>query len=307
MKKIILGALLVLLLVVGVVFGFSAGKKPQALTKNTSTVSVSHPSEPAANLPLLKIDATSVSADRVFLVSDIHGRFDSLKKALSDVKFSKKDALYVLGDTIDRGPGGFHALLYLTQTLPTAGYQVHVLQGNHEDMWAAMAAQGANDAEQLSNLNGAIDIYEGSAPNGWAASQTEWNALSAAERAFLLSEMKTGFGNPRELIIHYGGKWLSLSHSANMAESLSDESAWDLAWNNRNMINAPATLRDSIAKRLSVNAYDVQIYIGHISNFMFGTHPNYTDLDDTPVQSTLEEFDATPVKLFNVRAQSFEN
>lgn len=256
-------------------------------------------------IALQKVSDKSFKAARTFLVSDIHGRFDSFKKALAVVKFSKADQLFVLGDTIDRGPAGFHALLYLTQTLPATGYHVTVLTGNHEDMWLPMASDGATDAQQLANLKQAIAQYGTNVPNGWAESEAEWIKLSATERAFLLKEMANGFGEPRELIIKVNDKWLSLSHSADFSKPINQQTAWDLSWNNKNMRNAPATFRQSFAAKMQVPIGQTQVFIGHISNILFGINPEFVDLDDTIVRTDIKGFDAVPVQIFCLNDQKF--
>ena len=45
-----------------------------------------------------------------YAVSDLHGCFDKYREMLSLIDFSPRDALYVLGDVIDRGPDGIRIL-----------------------------------------------------------------------------------------------------------------------------------------------------------------------------------------------------
>lgn len=262
--------------------------------------------------PLTKLDHKLIKAKRIFLVSDIHGRFDSFKKALSDAKFSKADRLYVLGDTDDRGPAGWHALLYLTQTLPAKGYHVTVLLGNHEEMWAQIAGQGATDTIQLKNLKAKLDSYNyggtSTIPNGWPQAYQEWKKLSAKQRQFLLHEIDTGFGQAHNLILHVKtahqpAKWISLSHTANFDLPYNQQTLYDLSFNNANLLST--TFRNSIAKKVAVKPAQVQVFIGHISGIVFGHHETFTDLDDTIVKGTLKQFVAVPVKLYNLDSEKF--
>ncbi|NCE64642.1 hypothetical protein D1159_08595 [Pseudoflavonifractor sp. 524-17] len=43
-----------------------------------------------------------------YAVSDIHGCYEKYRELLKAISFGKNDTLYVLGDVIDRGPGGLH-------------------------------------------------------------------------------------------------------------------------------------------------------------------------------------------------------
>jgi hypothetical protein len=220
---------------------------------------------------------------------------------LKAVRFTKSDRLFVLGDTIDRGPEGMHALLYLTHTLPSEGYHVVVLTGNHEDMWFQIASKGTTDEERQSNLNGQIDIYEGGAPDGWEASRSEWNKLSPNQRAFLLNEMAKGFNQPRLLVIKVDGKWLTLSHSANFKKTLEQETSNDLEWY-QIMTDNDEVFQKSVAEKLGVPEADVLTLIGHIGGLRFGVHPHYIDLDNTNTR----DFNASPgVELYQVETGKF--
>ncbi|HEY0222793.1 MAG TPA: phosphatase [Lactovum miscens] len=244
----------------------------------------------------IKVDNSAKDFQRNFMVSDIHGRFASLKKALKDVRFTKSDRLFVLGDTIDRGPEGMHALLYLLHDLPNEGYHVVVLTGNHEDMWFQIASNGKDDSERQSNLNGQIDIYEGAAPDGWEESRTEWNKLTENERSYLLNEMAKGFNEPRMLIVKINGKWFTLSHSANFTKGYNKQSVNDLEWYNQ-MQDNDDKFQQSIAEKLGVPESDVQTMIGHIGGLRFGVHPHYIDLDNT---NTMNFKESPEVELYQV-------
>jgi serine/threonine protein phosphatase 1 len=70
---------------------------------------------------------------RKIAISDIHGCLDTFKALLDQVGLSKSDALFLLGDFVDRGPaskGVFDYIMHLREE----GYQVRCLMGNHEDM-----------------------------------------------------------------------------------------------------------------------------------------------------------------------------
>lgn len=63
----------------------------------------------------------------IYVMSDIHGRYDKYLKMLDHIHFSDEDTLYVLGDMIDRGPDGLKVLLDAASRP-----NVVCLIGNHE-------------------------------------------------------------------------------------------------------------------------------------------------------------------------------
>ncbi|WP_400164146.1 metallophosphoesterase family protein [Brevibacillus sp. TJ4] len=72
----------------------------------------------------------------MYFVSDIHGQYLALQKALREVSFSPEsgDQLYVLGDLVDRGPHSREVLLELLGMQQSYPNQVILLKGNHEQM-----------------------------------------------------------------------------------------------------------------------------------------------------------------------------
>ncbi len=69
-----------------------------------------------------------------WIIPDIHGCSRTLKYLLENqLKITKNDPVYFLGDYIDRGPDGKGVLDYL-MNLEKEEYEVHFIRGNHEDM-----------------------------------------------------------------------------------------------------------------------------------------------------------------------------
>lgn len=66
-----------------------------------------------------------------YVVSDIHGQFESYKKLLGAISFKERDKLYILGDVLDRGPQSCEVLLDIMHRP-----NVTLIAGNHE--YAAM-------------------------------------------------------------------------------------------------------------------------------------------------------------------------
>ncbi|MEO0469698.1 MAG: metallophosphoesterase family protein [Bacteroidota bacterium] len=88
---------------------------------------------------------------RKIAISDIHGCQKTFKALVEDqVVFSKDDSLYLLGDFVDRGPDSKGVLDYVMQ-LQEAGYDVHCLKGNHEEMMVEAARQTGDSEVWLFN------------------------------------------------------------------------------------------------------------------------------------------------------------
>ena len=65
----------------------------------------------------------------IYVTSDIHGKFECLKKLLESAGFSDKDWLFIIGDVIDRnGDGGVELLKWLL-----VQPNVQLILGNHEN------------------------------------------------------------------------------------------------------------------------------------------------------------------------------
>jgi serine/threonine protein phosphatase 1 len=69
-----------------------------------------------------------------FIIGDIHGCINTLKKMLQDsLHISKTDEVFLLGDYIDRGPDSKAVIDYI-MFMQEMGYSVHCLMGNHEKL-----------------------------------------------------------------------------------------------------------------------------------------------------------------------------
>ena len=65
----------------------------------------------------------------IYCMSDIHGEADRFHTMLEMIHFSDKDTLYIIGDVIDRYPGGIDILREIMETP-----NMVMLLGNHEQM-----------------------------------------------------------------------------------------------------------------------------------------------------------------------------
>lgn len=62
-----------------------------------------------------------------YVMSDIHGCYETFLKMLKRIKFSNNDILYILGDVVDRGPEPIQALQYIMNKK-----NIFMIKGNHE-------------------------------------------------------------------------------------------------------------------------------------------------------------------------------
>ena len=70
---------------------------------------------------------------RIIVVSDIHGNGHLLKRLLNELSFSSNDALFLLGDFIERGTNSLETVRY-AMSLCKAG-NAFALQGNCDTLW----------------------------------------------------------------------------------------------------------------------------------------------------------------------------
>ncbi len=68
---------------------------------------------------------------RRLVISDIHGCKKTLKALIKKIELSRDDALFLLGDYIDRGPNSSGVVDYLLK-LRKKNYNIFTLKGNHE-------------------------------------------------------------------------------------------------------------------------------------------------------------------------------
>jgi serine/threonine protein phosphatase 1 len=82
----------------------------------------------------MMIDETANKYCRRFVIGDIHGCFRTLETLLfHKLIISKDDALYFVGDLIDRGPRS-KDVVDLLLSLKDEGYSINPVMGNHEFM-----------------------------------------------------------------------------------------------------------------------------------------------------------------------------
>ena len=78
---------------------------------------------------------------RDLVVSDIHGHFATLRRALAELEVDEHDRVFSLGDLVDRGPESWAAKGWIAGSDPSARF-AFVLRGNHEQMMLAALVEG---------------------------------------------------------------------------------------------------------------------------------------------------------------------
>lgn len=91
-----------------------------------------------------------------YVLSDIHGNERRFRSVMEQVRLQPEDTLYVLGDVIDRYPGGIRILRELMK-MPN----VKMLLGNHEYMMLRAVGQpyNADEAVSRSTKDRATDLW----------------------------------------------------------------------------------------------------------------------------------------------------
>lgn len=67
-----------------------------------------------------------------YVISDIHGCYETFLKLLKQVNFNDNDTLYILGDIIDRGNKSYEMYCWVKEHI---NKNVFMIVGNHEDMF----------------------------------------------------------------------------------------------------------------------------------------------------------------------------
>ena len=92
----------------------------------------------------------------IYCVSDIHGEIDRFHSMLKKIQFSTDDTLYIIGDVIDRYPGGVEILKEIMDTP-----NIVMVLGNHEQM--CLDTLGPNNtfgSRELWKQNGGNCTYQ---------------------------------------------------------------------------------------------------------------------------------------------------
>ena len=85
-----------------------------------------------------------------YVMSDLHGCYEAYRSMLEKIHFGMDDTLYILGDTVDRGPDGMKLLLDMMER-----HNVTVLRGNHDHTaWLMLRHLGMKVDSTFAELQG---------------------------------------------------------------------------------------------------------------------------------------------------------
>lgn len=130
----------------------------------------------------------------IYACSDLHGQFKLFLKMLDEINFSSNDTLYILGDTIDRGPEGIKILQFIMQY-----DNIILLLGNHELM---LVDHEANNYER--------DFWR-IPENGGMITQQQLYELSQKEYLDIIEYVRNSF---LQVELSINNKTYLLSHSS---------------------------------------------------------------------------------------------
>lgn len=164
-----------------------------------------------------------------YVIADIHGEYDLFMELLEIIHLKDNDTLYILGDTVDRGP---HPVKLLRKLMEMPG--VVCIAGNHELMALECLeflcreiteeSIAEMDAEMMNNL---LSWQM----NGSAATTEEFRQLDREEQREVLDFLKEFFLY-QELTV--GGKDYLLVHAGlgnySPEKDLEDYSLKELVW-----------------------------------------------------------------------------
>lgn len=107
-----------------------------------------------------KIDTTQ----KIFVIGDVHGCFDTLRELVeTQIRPLKDDQIILLGDTINRGSSSKKVLDYLMH-LNVEGYKIRCIRGNHEQTLLMAFDCGFEFFENYLEKYNSLDLLDGDLP-----------------------------------------------------------------------------------------------------------------------------------------------
>ena len=95
-----------------------------------------------------------------YIMTDIHGHYDAMRKMLDKVGFSASDRLICAGDYIDRGPKSYEMLKWMEDP----GENVMLIRGNHDQEFACyvelMTMIMKKEGMEMDSMEDTLSIYQ---------------------------------------------------------------------------------------------------------------------------------------------------
>lgn len=136
----------------------------------------------------------------IYVLSDIHGNQRRFASVMGQINLQPEDTLYVLGDVMDRHPGGIRILRRL-MAMPNA----RLLLGNHEYMMLRALGKPRDDYED--DGNALAHWYR----NGGKVTHDHFKRLRKTLRAEILDYL---LALPLSYDVHLNGRHYKLVHGA---------------------------------------------------------------------------------------------
>ena len=146
-----------------------------------------------------------------YVLSDIHGNERRFNSILKQINLQSEDTLYVLGDVIDRHPGGIR-LLRRIMAMPNA----KMLLGNHEYMMLKALGYPYDPYDPTSELI-REDATEHWYRNGGKVTHDHWKHIRKSLRQEIIQYL---LDLPLNIDVEVNGKPYKLVHGAPMDEYL---------------------------------------------------------------------------------------
>lgn len=119
----------------------------------------------------------------IYCMSDLHGCYRQYLAMLEKIGFSDEDTLYILGDTVDRGPSGIKILQNMMQRK-----KVICLRGNHDQEAMVLLSAELHDPVKADYLQEVKDLWF---RDGGETTYQEFIRLSDEEKKAVLLFMNS--------------------------------------------------------------------------------------------------------------------
>jgi serine/threonine protein phosphatase 1 len=97
---------------------------------------------------------------RRIAIGDIHGCFNAIKRLLEEeIKITKSDQIFLVGDIISKGPESGKTLDYLIECIEE-GYNIKSVKGNHEEKVTTLFETDLDMLEQYLQSYNALDLLD---------------------------------------------------------------------------------------------------------------------------------------------------
>ena len=121
-----------------------------------------------------------------YIISDIHGCYDEYRELLKKINFSENDQLYILGDTVDRGPEPIKVL----QDIMSRRNVTYIL-GNHDFLFLYFVRKLGVDFSGAENFSEEdMEDFQSYLKDGGRVTIEQFLMLSEAERKEICSYIK---------------------------------------------------------------------------------------------------------------------